>query len=429
MRIRHLFWSAGVLGLAGALSAPLALAQGVPTPSAALDLPQVLQAARQNPDTQAARRAAEAARADVHAANRAPAPVLSAGVSSIDLQRGSGAGSFWTDKRLDKSLGLDWTWERGNKRGLRTEAAERAALAAQADTQDMLVQQQIGALSAYYELLAAQERLATTQALAESARTLSRSAEARLKAGDISAQDAARTRIESERTLADLTSAQLAQQQAALALSRWIGQAPPDGGWRAQGPWPLMAAGSAPDVEALIDARPDVRAARERLAAAQALVQGAQALNRTDPTLGASVDHYPDGTQTNRLLALRISIPLNSGARFEGEIGRALAQADLAQDLLDKARLQGRAELQTLWQTWQAQSARLHSYEHTILPQAQRVAEQAELAYRKGGLPLTDLLDARRTLRATQLEALAVRADHAKALGAWQLRSAPAEVR
>ena len=56
---------------------------------------------------------------------------------------------------------------------------------------------------------------------------------------------------------------------------------------------------------------------------------------------------------------------------------------------------------------------------------ARQVAQNAELAYSKGALPLSDLLDARRTLRATALEALSARQDHAKALGAWQLRAQP----
>jgi len=433
MRIRHLFLSTGLLGLC-LLSGQTALAQTAPaapvaasTPlGARLNLTQVLQAARQNPDTLAAQRAAEAARFDVRAADRAPAPVLSAGVSSIDLRNGNGGGSFWTDKRLDKSLGMDWTWERGNKRGLRTETAERAARAAAADSQDMRVLQQIGALGAFYDLLAAQERLQALQALADSARTLSKTADLRLKAGDLSAQDAARTRIEAERTEADLQSARLAHQQAMQTLAGWTGQNVPAGGWRAEGAWPeATAAAQASDVDALVEQRPDVLAARERLAAAEAAAQGAQALNRADPTLGATFDHYPDGQKTNRLLAVRISVPINGFSRFEGEIGRALAQKDQAQDLLDKTRIQARAELLGLQQAWQSQTERRQSYEVRILPQAQQVAAQAELAYSKGGLSLTDLLDARRTLRATQLEASGVRNDHAHALGAWQLRTAP----
>ena len=436
MRIRHLFLSGSLLGL-GALAGHVpALAQTAPTArsaplaeapqGSALRLDEVLQAARQKPDVLAAQRALDAARADVLSANRPPAPVLSAGVSSIDLRNGTGAGPFWTQKRLDKSLGMDWTWERGNKRGLRTEAAERAARAAQADSQDMTVLQQIGALGAFYDLLAAQERLQALQALADSARTLAKTADLRLKAGDVSAQDASRTRIEAERTAADLQSARLSHQQAMQVLAGWTGRNVPAGGWRAEGGWPQASApASAADIDTLVEQRPDVVAARERLAAAEAALQGAQALNRADPTLGATFDHYPDGTQTNRWLALRVSIPINGFSRFEGEIRRALAQKDLAQDLLDKARIQARAELLSLQQAWQSQTERRLAYEGRILPQAQQVATQAELAYGKGGLSLTDLLDARRTLRATQLEASGVRNDHAHALGAWQLRTAP----
>ena len=433
MRIRHLFLSGSLLALGGLAMSP-ALAQSGPAalsaPPAllgtALHLDQVLQAARQNPDALAAQRMAQAARADVRAADRAPAPVLSAGVSSIDLRHGSGPGSFWTQKRLDKSLGVDWTWERGNKRALRTEAAERAERAANADSQDMRLLQQIGALGAFYDLLATQERLQALQAMAESASTLSKTADLRLKAGDLSAQEAARTRIEAERTLAELQSAQLAQQQALQALALWIGQSVPAGGWRAEGHWPkAQPATDSADIDTLVEQRPDVQAARERLAAAEAGLQGAQALNRADPTLGATFDHYPDGARTNQLLAVRISLPIYGSARFDGEIARALAQKDLAQDLLDKTRLQARAELLGLQQAWQSQTGRLQRYEERILPQAQQVATQAELAYSKGGLSLTDLLDARRTLRATQLEATGVRNEHARALGVWQLRTAP----
>ena len=437
MRIRHLFHPGSLLALlwlatplaAQAQNLPPAASAGAPAApalGAVLSLDLVLQAARQNPDVLAAQRAAQAARADVRAADRAPAPVLSVGVSSIDLRNGTGTGSFWSQRRLDKSLGMDWTWERGNKRGLRTEAAERAARAAAADGQDMRVLQQIGALGAFYDLLAAQERLQTLQELAASARTLATTAELRLKAGDLSAQDAARTRIEAERAEADLQSARLGHQQAMQALAGWTGQNVPAAGWRAEGGWPQALTPQSPaDIEALVEQRPDVLAARERLAAADAALQGAQALQRADPTVGATLDHYPTGEKTDRLLAVRIAIPINGFSRFDGEIGRALAQKDQAQDLLDKTRIQARAELLGLLQGWQSQTGRLQSYEARILPQARQVAAQAELAYSKGGLSLTDLLDARRTLRATQLEANNVRNEHAHALGAWQLRTAP----
>ena len=437
MSIRHLFlWSslAGLTGLStGLLALPANAADAATTPataaSTALSLEQVLQAARRNPDVMAALRNLDAARADVLTANRAPAPTLSAGVSSIDLQNGVGAGSLWTQKRLDKSLGLDWTWERGNKRALRTEQAERLAQAAQADGQEALVLQQIGAQAAFYDLLAAHQRLQTVQALADSAGELAQTAERRLKAGDLSAQDTARTQIEAARARADLQSARLEIQQAAQWLSTWTGLPVPANGWQAQGDWPSNNANTVPAgqaVDALVELRSDVIAARARVAAAQSALQSAQALRSVDPTLGTTFDHFPSASgNTARLLAFRISVPLTLGHRFDGEIGRAVAQEAQSRDLLQKTLLQARAELSTQLQAWQASAERLKIYEDSILPQASRVAAQAETAYSKGGLTLTDLLDARRTLRATQLDALTVRSEHAKTLGAWQLRQTP----
>ena len=440
MSIRHLFLWGSLTGLSTGLLALPATAATVPppaatavsavssTPATPLHLEQVLQAARGNPDVMAALRNLDAARADVLAANRAPAPSLSAGVSSIDLQKGVGAGSFWTQKRLDKSLGLDWTWERGNKRALRTEQAERLAQAAQADGQEALVLQQIGAQAAFYELLATHQRLQAVQALAQSAEQLSQTAERRLKAGDLSAQDAARTQIEAGRARADLQNARLEHQQATQWLSTWTGLAVPAGGWQVQGDWPTAVAIAVPtdaDIDVLLEQRSDVLAARARVAAAESALQSAQALRSVDPSVGASFDHIPDGLgNTQRLLALRISVPLTLGHRYDGEIGRAVAQEAQSRDLLQKTLLQARADLITQVQAWQASAESLAIYEGNILPQATRVATQAETAYNKGGLPLTDLLDARRTLRAIQLDALAVRSEHAKALGAWQLRLA-----
>ena len=100
---------------------------------APLSLDEVLQAARNNLDSAMASRGLAAARADVLAADHAPLPVLSAKTASIDLQNGVGGGNWLTQKRVDKAIGLDWTWERGNKRALRTQAAQGAAQAAQAD--------------------------------------------------------------------------------------------------------------------------------------------------------------------------------------------------------------------------------------------------------------------------------------------------------
>ncbi len=391
-----------------------------------VSLAAVLEAARANLDVSLAGSALAAARADIAAADHGPAPVLTTKAGSIDLQNGVGGGPL-TRRRIDKSVGIDFTWERGGKRALRTEAAERAALAARADIDEIRVQQQVAANAAFFDLLSAQERVEATQALAQSALQLADAAARRLKAGDLSMQDATRSEIEAERARADVQSARLDGRRAALALSQLTGLALALDTVRVRADWPpIDAADPAPvlvgtELDHRIAARADVIAAQARLEAARAAVELAQAQKKADITWGTSIDHFP-GTST-RQVEFRLQVPLQWNYRFEGEIGRALAQVDIARDTLEKTRLAARLEIQRLAAESQVSAARARSYETEILPRARRVAAMADLAYGKGALSLTDLIEARRTLRATLAEALAARVEHAKALGAWQLRA------
>lgn len=400
----------------------------------ALGLSQVLQAARQNLEVAQATRLLAAARADVQSADHAPLPVLSGKFSSIDLQNGVGAGNLWRQKRIDKGVGLDWTWERGNKRELRTQSAQSGVAAAQAELQEVRTQQQIAAHSAFFDLLAAQERLQDIAAIAQSARQTAQAAQLRVKAGDLPAQDAERADIEAARTSTDLSSAEQALSLASLQLGQLTGLGQAGRLLRAQPEWPptprpeqqdgAPAVGAGPmALEAWVEARSDVVAARQRVQAAQAARDASQALKRADITWGGSVDHYP-GTST-RLLELRMQMPLQWHYDYQGEIGRAQAQLDLAEDALAKTRRQAFSDMQGLQQALAQSAWRVQRYQTDIVPRARLVADKAELAYNKGALSLTDLLDARRTLRATLIDALAARTDHAQALGAWQLRTQP----
>lgn len=389
-----------------------------------MTLAQAQRAARENLEVSLAARAIASARADVMSADHAPVPVLSAKAASIDLQHGIGAGNLFADKRVDKSIGVDWTWERGNKRQLRTRAAQLAALAAQADWEEAAVQQQAAATSAWYDLFAAQQRLAQVESIERSAAQLWAAAQRRAAAGDLSRQDASRIEIEAERARADLRGAQTDRRKAALALGQITGLPVPA---EAQGAWPL--AGMAEPAILPPDARADVRAAALRVEAAGSALDSVLAQRKPDVTLGASVDHFP-GTSA-RQLELRLQVPLVGVAGFyanQGEIGRAQAQLDQARDQLEKTRRAAAVEAARLQQDLQAVSARALAYESVIVPRARQVAEMAELAYQKGATSLTELIDARRTLRTVQLEDIAARADYGRALATAQLRAQPAVI-
>ncbi|MDD2547772.1 MAG: TolC family protein [Burkholderiaceae bacterium] len=418
MSIRQLILFSGAALVLSAGAQPSGSVQTTP-----VTLTQALQAARNHPDIGLARQAMAAARADIASADHAPLPVFSAKTASIDLQNGVGAGSLG-QKRIDKALGIDWTWERGNKRALRTETAQRAADAASFDVDDVQVQVLQATLAAFYDLMAADQRLREMRGIEHSAAELARLANRRVQAGDLSAQDAARTEIEAQRARADLQMA-VRDQQRALALLTQLAGAGLAGTLQADGAWPLPGDSALPGAElaAWVEGRPEVRAALARVQAAQGALDNALALRKSDWTVGASLNHYPG--ISNRMVELRVQVPLQVGYAYEGEIGRAQAQQAQAQQALDKVRRLAELDLRRLQQELASATQRLASLDAGILPRARQVAENAELAYAKGALSLTDLLDARRTLRATVLDALSARADHAKALGAWWLRTQP----
>lgn len=403
------------------------LTPAMPVPAAPLSLVQTLEVAKQNAASRMSQQDLAAANSDILAANRAPLPTFSAKTSATDNsgQASVTAGNLAPQRRTDKSWGLDWTLERGGKRTHRTDAAKLNAQAAQAEFAETQIQQQLLAKDLYFELLAAQERTQHLKAIGQSAETSANAAKLRAKAGDLSAQDMMRVEIEAEHALSDLRKAQLDEKRAGYVLSQNLGMNRSNGQkLSVTADWPqasALALEQSQSLEAWITARPDVQAFQLRAQASQALLDNAKALGKIDPTIGLSVDSNP-GTN-KRLTELRVQFPLQVGSTYDGEIGRATAQSFQAQTQWDQAKLNAEAEWLSMREAYAASMARYTIYMQEILPRAHKVATQAELAYTKGAIPLVDLLDARRTLKNSLLEAVEVKAEHAKTFIALQLRA------
>ena len=393
-----------------------------------ISLALVLQSAGRNLGVQQAQRNLDASRADVLSANHAPLPNLTLKAASIDLQNGLGAssGNPVNDWRVDKSIGIDVVWERGNKRALRTQTSEQMVSAAQADVQETQAQQQIQAAVAFFDWAASQQREALMQSMAQSAQQLHQATQQRLKAGDVSEQDADRIAIEWSKAQGDVAQAQSDKIRSALVLQQVTALPGPVNGWQALVSWPSATlAGSldmsAAQLQAWVQARSDVIAAQQRWLAARSALELAQSLKKKDITWGGAYDHYPPNS--NSLVELRVQIPLHWGYGFEGEIGRATAQLQQAEVALERARIAAQTDISDAAQVLRHAQERLQLFEAQILPRAQKIAAQADYAYQKGALSLTDLIEARRTLRSTQMDALSARTEHAKAHTQWDIRT------
>jgi outer membrane protein, heavy metal efflux system len=260
-------------------------------------------------------------------------------------------------------------------------------------------------------------------------------AELRLKAGDIAAADVSRLRVDALRAQNDARSAEAERRRAQLALAYLIGAEDRAARLRAVDAWPAPAAVDAPGVtQDMIERRPDVRAARSRVDAAAGARAVARSLRTRDLTVGVAYDHYPVGSGfntnafgTGNSYGVFVSVPLFARYRYEGEIRRAESDYGAAQDALEKARAQARSELERAGSDLQAAAERLARYDGSLLAEAKKASDSAEYAYKNGAIGVMDLLDARRTLRAIQVDALAARNDYAKALSAWQAGLAPQE--
>jgi cobalt-zinc-cadmium efflux system outer membrane protein len=419
-----------VLSLAGATlaaAAPPAFARDL----ALSEAEQLV--ARGNRDVLAARRAAEAAAAGILQADVRPNPVVSYNAASIGTNPGIGAGSI-ANKRIDNTFRIDQVVERGNKRELRIDAARNMERAALNDASEVVRQQLLLARNAYADLQQAQGKLELLVGLAELFSRTYSAAQARLKAGDLASADVARVQVDFERAQNDLRVAQAELSRAQFALAYLVADEAAAPTLRASDPWPATALPDPAQMQQAIDGyiaqfierRPDVLSAKAKIEATERLRDLARSQRTRDFSIGAQYERYP-GTLPVNSIGVGLSFPLLVGNDYSGDIQRAEVDRYAAMDALDKARAVATTEISRAASDLRAAGERRARYEGSLIAAAQRSAEAAEFAFQRGATSVLEVLDARRTLRAVQLEALAARTEYTKALHAWRASLQPSD--
>ena len=124
--------------------------------------------------------------------------------------------------------------------------------------------------SAYFDLVAAQERLRIAGETAASFQKTIDAVERRLKAGDISASDVARIRVDALRAQNDARTAQADRSKAQIQLAYVIGAERDAARIFAADGWPALGGEvGAAEIEKALEGRADVLAAQARVAAAE----------------------------------------------------------------------------------------------------------------------------------------------------------------
>jgi cobalt-zinc-cadmium efflux system outer membrane protein len=383
-----------------------------------------------NREISLARRALDQASADVKVAGQPPNPQFTWSTTSINPRLGVGSGNL-RSKTVDSVARIDQVIERGNKLGLRVDTARRLETAAGEDLNDTGRQQVLALRGAYYDLVSAQEKVTISEETAQLFGRTVDAAQLRQRAGDLAASDVSRIRVDALRAQNDARAAQADLSRARVALAYLIGADAQAAEIRAVSPWPGRDPRAEANLDDLINRRPDVRAARARVDAADKARELAQAQRTRDISIGVQAEHYPT-SDTNTLgsgnsFGFSVSVPLFLRHNNEGTIARAQADWYAARDALEQVRAQALSDVTRARGDLDSALERLSRFEQDLLPAAQKTADAAEFAFKNGAISVMDLLDARRTLKAVLIDAANARADHAKAQAAW-LASAEAPV-
>ena len=148
-----------------------------------------------NPDLRAAALELRGAQGDAQTAALRPATELSIGTSKISPKQGIGPGR-WQDKRMDSTVGLGWTWERGGKRALRVRQAEALLEVAGLEMLDTRRRQQVALHEAYFGLKGAQERAQIADANRQSSAEQMAAAAKQVATGAMAPVDRARLAVD-----------------------------------------------------------------------------------------------------------------------------------------------------------------------------------------------------------------------------------------
>lgn len=262
---------------------------------------------------------------------------------------------------------------------------------------------------AYAQAWFAEETESLVQRAASVIRSVAEDAEIRLEAGDISAYEVRRLRLERVQVELELEDVRLRVRDARRRLAVLIA---PGTGVEEVGPSEGLEAVPAiitreAAMAALLE-RPDVVAAARELDAARVGVEVAQSYWVPQPTLGIGYRHHDDGFG-GASFALDLPMPLfdrGAGAREE-----ASARSSAAAYRLDLRRHMAELDLRLASDRYASSRSRYEAAAPGLRADGEALLASATAAYGQNEMTLVELLDAANAFQSAQLSALSLAAE------------------
>jgi outer membrane protein, heavy metal efflux system len=334
-------------------------------------------------------------------ANLRPNPTLGADsqfVSIFDPQ-------YFSADNLDQvqqfDIGIGYLFERGHKRPRRLEAArdQTAVTGAQvADAERTLAfnvgQQFVSVLLAESTLQFALQDLQSFQQTVDVS-------DAQLKAGYIGEGDYLKIKLQLLQFQTDVSSARLARLQALVSLRELLGYNAVPANYDVIGDLsyqPLKSTMEDLQLKALA-LRPDLRAAKFGITAAQSQIRLAKANAKVD--VNGTVDYTHVSGENTASIFVNFALPIFN--RNQGEIARTGYALTQAQELQQSASDTVLSDVANAYESVRSNDEVVQLYSSGYLKQAQDSRDISEYAYKRGAASLLDFLDAERSYRSVQL--------------------------
>lgn len=334
-------------------------------------------------------------------ANLRPNPTLSWDSQFLPLFNLSQFNAAYISNSAQFDLGLGYTFERGQKRQHRLQAAQDQTTVTRsqvADNQRTLTfnvaQQFVAVLLAESMIDLAQQDLADFQQTVELS-------EQQVRAGAISEGDGIKIKLQLLLFQNDVSSAKLSRIQALAALRQLVGFESVPENYDVNGTLDYQPVHG--DIETLkmlaVNSRPDLAAARQGIVAARSQESLAHANGKRDLDVSFNYSHVAD--INSGAFFFNLQIPVFD--RNQGEIARTRAAIAQSQELAAEANEQVMSDVVNAYEGVHTNDQIITLYRSGYLDQTTQSRDISQYAYQRGATSLLDFLDAERSYRANQL--------------------------
>jgi cobalt-zinc-cadmium efflux system outer membrane protein len=334
-------------------------------------------------------------------ANLRPNPVLLGDAQFLPIFQPSEVSSSYLDNSAQFDLGISYLFERGRKRQHRLQAAKDVTAETRFVVADNERSLAFNVASQFVSVQLAESTLDLAQEDLKSFRNTVDISEARYKAGDIGEGDLLKIKLQLLQFQTDASQAQLAKVQALAGLRQLLGYESVPADFDVAGAFdyqPLKV--NAEDLQAkALRERPDLRAARQGVTAANSQYELAKANGKRDVTGQINYTHV--SAVNSASLFGSVQLPIFD--RNQGEIARTRFAITQAQEQEAAATEQVMTDVLDAYEGVSTNDSVVQLYRSGYLDQAKESRDISDYAYKRGAASLLDFLDAERSYRATQL--------------------------